>query len=135
MKNILSITIFCLFVCVLHAQRITNEQPVGLSLTLQDKAVVQTLPNPDMAAINAEDAANEALNMALYTARSEGRGDADGKQQIPLRFAYGVPVHFTLTTSGTWNSLPDGDRLWQLKVSIPDALSLHAKEFIHHPFS
>lgn len=84
------------------------------------------LPKPDMDAIHAEDAADEATNIALYTARSQGRSDADGKQQIPFRFAYGVPVNFTLTNSGTWNNLPNGDRLWHLKVSIQDALSLHA---------
>ena len=126
MKKLLSTSVICMFACVLHAQRITNEQPAGLSLTLQNKAIVQTLPKPNMSAIHAEDAVHEAFNIALYTERNAGRSDADGKQQIPLRFAYGVPVNFTLTNSGTWNSLPNGDRLWQLKVRIPDALSLHA---------
>jgi hypothetical protein len=79
-----------------------------------------------MAAIEAEDAANDAFNIALNTARSEGRGISDEMQTIPLRFAYGVPVDFTLTNSGTWHTLPNGDRLWQLKIRIPDALSLHA---------
>jgi len=129
MRKFLSTSVICMFAFALHAQRITNEQPIGLSLTLQNRAVVQPLPKPDMAAIHVEDAVNEASNIALYTERSEGRSDADEKKQIPFRFAYGVPVNHTLTNSGTWNSLPNGDRLWQLKVSVPDALSLHAYLF------
>ena len=126
MKKVLSTTIFCLFVFALHAQITTKEQPPGLSFTLQNRASVQSLPKPDMAKIQAEDAANEEFNIALNAAINEERSEADGKQPRPFRFAYGVPVNFTLTNSGTWHNLPNGDRLWQLKVHIPDALSLHA---------
>ena len=99
---------------------------MGLSHSIPNRALVQTLQKPDMEEIHAEDKANEAFNTALYTLRNYGKSGIDGIQPFPLRFAYGIPVEYTLTNSGTWNTLPNGDRLWQLKVRIPDALSLHA---------
>ena len=88
-KKILSTSVICLFAFVLHAQITTNEQPLGLSLTLQNRASIQTLPKPDMDGIHAEDEAHEAFNNMIYMARSQGRSDADGMQPIPFRFSYG----------------------------------------------
>jgi len=125
MKKLLSTSVFCLLTVVFHAQITTNEQPLGLSLIFQNRALVQ-LPKPDMEKIYAEDAANDEINNFIYIAGVEGKSDADGLQPIPLRFSYGVPVNFTLTNSGTWYDLTNGDKLWQLKVHIQDALSLNA---------
>ena len=96
MKKLLSISFFCLFAVVLHAQRSTNEQPVGLSLTLQNRVSVQTLPKPDMAGIHAEDEANEAFNTMLNIARSEGRSDADRMQIGCSQYLFALLTAFRL---------------------------------------
>jgi V8-like Glu-specific endopeptidase len=48
------------------------------------------------------------------------------QQSLPLRFAYPVPVNYTLENSGVWQDLDDGSRVWRLTVNLPNALSVHA---------
>ncbi|NND93357.1 MAG: T9SS type A sorting domain-containing protein [Flavobacteriales bacterium] len=43
-----------------------------------------------------------------------------------LRDAVAVPIELGLENSGTWFDLDNGDRIWRLKVRIPEALSLEA---------
>ncbi|MDX2305157.1 MAG: T9SS type A sorting domain-containing protein [Microscillaceae bacterium] len=43
-----------------------------------------------------------------------------------IQFSEGIPVHYTLLNSGNWMDLPNGDRLWRLKVKSKGAKSLHA---------
>ena len=93
-----------LFAQFLDAQITTEEAPPifdlympslkGVSLNTSE----QSLPSPDMKTIEMEDRAN------------------DGKRGGPLRFAYPVKVHYTLTNSGRWFDLKDGSKLWRLKV-------------------
>ena len=103
-----------LFAQFLDAQITTEEAPPifdlympslkGVSLNTSE----QSLPSPDMKTIEMEDRAN------------------DGKRGGPLRFAYPVKVHYTLTNSGRWFDLKDGSKLWRLKVRLPGALSTNA---------
>lgn len=58
----------------------------------------------DFAAILAEDAENEALDM-------------------PLRCAMIIPVDLGLE-DGMWTTLPDGTQLWQMEVNAPGALAI-----------
>ena len=100
-----------LFAQFLDAQITTEEAPPifdlympslkGVNLNISE----QSLPSPDMKTIEMEDRAN------------------DGKRGGPLRFAYPVKVHYTLTNSGRWFDLKDGSKLWRLKVRLPGALS------------
>ena len=112
-RLILSTIIICLLVSTLHSQITTNEQPIGLSLVQQlnasqrDGRQVQKLEQPNMIAVHSEDAINDT-------------------GLAPHRFAHPIPVNFTLTNSGEWHTLPNGDKLWQLRVHVPGALSLHA---------
>jgi hypothetical protein len=69
---------------------------------------VKTLTKPDMEAVRAQDAIAD-MQIGAW------------------RFAYPVPVNYTLTNSGTWHTLDNGDKLWQLKVRMPDALSISAR--------
>ncbi len=68
---------------------------------------------------------------------------AEGKD-VPLRFGYPFDVDYTLDNSGTWETLPDGARLWRLKIESPGAYSINlvyrafwlpagAKFFIYTP--
>jgi lysyl endopeptidase len=42
-------------------------------------------------------------------------------QKLPLRFAVPIDVNFNLTNSGAWYILPNGARLWRLKIVSPSA--------------
>ena len=100
-----------LFAQFLDAQITTEEAPPIFDLYMSSLKGVnlntseQSLPSPDMKTIEMEDRAN------------------DGKRGGPLRFAYPVKVHYTLTNSGRWFDLKDGSKLWRLKVRLPGALS------------
>ncbi|MCB1183907.1 hypothetical protein KDM41_10770 [bacterium] len=51
----------------------------------------------------------------------DARRDAEG---LPYRFALPVDLALTPTNAGTWEDLPDGRRLWRLRLASPGALSL-----------
>jgi hypothetical protein len=40
------------------------------------------------------------------------------------RFARSIPTDISLTHSGSWTTLPGGDRVWRVRVSAPGALAL-----------
>ena len=44
---------------------------------------------------------------------------------LPQRFGVGVKVNYNLDNSGIWDTLPNGDRLWRLKVVSPGAYQLN----------
>lgn len=99
-----------LFAQFLDAQITTEEAPPIFDLYMSSLKGVnlntseQSLPSPDMKTIEMEDRAN------------------DGKRCGPLRFAYPVKVHYTLTNSGRWFDLKDGSKLWRLKVLMATAI-------------
>lgn len=68
---------------------------------------VEIMPGYDQAAIDAEDAIND-----------------QNKDQV-WRFGYKYPTNFSLQNSGQWTTLPNGDRLWQLGISCPGALTVN----------
>ncbi len=43
----------------------------------------------------------------------------------PLRFAYGFEVTYNLQNSGRWETLPNGDRVWRLRILCPGALNIN----------
>lgn len=114
MRNIKYLT--CLYLMCLslnvYAQLSTNEKPVSFSMKLDTsggkKSAVQTVTTPvlDMAKIEAEDKEDEEYDM-------------------PPRFGYPHKVNYDLNNSGTWYTLPNGDKLWQLNVVCPKALSVN----------
>jgi len=64
------------------------------------------LPAPDVGRFLAEDADDE-------------------KAGIPLRFGAPIPVDLGLEGSGVWSTLPDGGRVWRLRIASPGAYSLN----------
>lgn len=42
----------------------------------------------------------------------------------PYLFGYPIDAHFDMNSSGTWDDLPDGGRLWRLRIFSPGAYSL-----------
>jgi len=50
--------------------------------------------------------------------------ETSAKNGMPYRFAINLPADFSIQNSGTWEKLPDGGRLWRLKIVSPDAKAL-----------
>ncbi len=62
-----------------------------------------------------------APDVARYLAEDAG---AD-KASTPWRFGAPVPVDLGLENAGVWSTLPDGGRVWRLRLSSPGAYSLN----------
>ena len=108
---------FFLFVCLCvfanaNAQLSTNEKPVSferqseLTVISKSSTPIVTTPKLDMAKITKED-------------------EEDDKYDMPLRFGYSHIVNYDLNNSGIWYEFPNGDKLWQLNVVCPGALSVN----------
>lgn len=49
----------------------------------------------------------------------------DSHKDIPWRFGHPIPVHFSLKNLGYCTTLPNGDRIWKLKIIAPNAVSIN----------
>lgn len=49
----------------------------------------------------------------------------DEENNVPPRFGFPHPVQLTPAQAGTWNILPNGDRIWRLGIECPEALSIN----------
>ena len=45
-------------------------------------------------------------------------------RSTPMRFAFSRSVNYSLTNSGRWTNLPNGDRIWVLGIESADAFSI-----------
>lgn len=108
---ILLLFYFCAYTKV-SAQLSTHERPISFDTkqkpTMLSKSLnpVVIMPLLDMAKIEAEDKEDEEYDM-------------------PPRFGYQHKVNYDLKNSGTWFELSNGDKLWQLEVVCPAALSVN----------
>lgn len=66
---------------------------------------IKTFAAPDMDAVRAEDADN----------------DSKGK---PYRVGINISVEINMLNSGTWMTLPNGDKIWRMGIRIPGANGL-----------
>ena len=48
----------------------------------------------------------------------------DSLRPGPLWAGRSIPVNYTLENSGTWTTLPDGNKVWQLKITSVGAKAL-----------
>jgi lysyl endopeptidase len=62
-----------------------------------------------------------ALNMSTINATDI----ADENANQPPRFGFPNSVSYNLTNSGTWKTLPSGEKLWQLKINCPSSKSIN----------
>ncbi len=95
----------------MSAQLSTDEKPISfdnarMSGVSKRRIKKVTMPSLDMAKIEKEDAEDEEMG-------------------FPPRFGYKHKVHLNLQNSGTWKELANGDRLWQLNIVCPGALSVN----------
>ncbi len=49
----------------------------------------------------------------------------EAEMGLPYRFGYAFDVDYTLENVGTWDSLPDGGRIWRFKITCPEAYSIN----------
>lgn len=47
----------------------------------------------------------------------------DNIKEIPWRFGVEIPLNLSLSNSGSWETLSNGDRVWRLTIHVPNALS------------
>ena len=109
LRRTLPLLFLATLVAPLHAQVAFGGQPYGpkaSKLGLSDAPTFQ-LPPIDVAAYLSQDSADIA-------------------QRLPKPFRFGAPVatDLGLTNSGTWDQLPNGDRVWRLQLRSPGALNL-----------
>ena len=110
MKRILIILFLCGLSVRLFSQISTGEIPISfgkdISLLKGTTVDLKTMPPLDMKSISEEDLEDE-------------------ENGIPPRFGFLHKVDFNLENSGTWTTLENGDKIWQLNIYCPDALSIN----------
>ncbi len=92
-----------------RAQISEGGTPVSFQFSekLEKNVPAVIMPSFDLAALRAEDEIN------------------DKRKDIPWRFGNNFPVNLSLENSGLWETLKKGDRLWRLKISSKNALSIN----------
>ncbi|MEM9554762.1 MAG: trypsin-like peptidase domain-containing protein [Acidobacteriota bacterium] len=86
---------------------VAAEPPTSFSQATTPLALVDArlAPEVDIAALRAEDASKD-------------------RQPGPTRFAAAAQAGWSLDSTGTWEELADGSKLWRLRLASPGALSL-----------
>ncbi len=112
MRKILLFICFLLLSDLASAQLSTHERPFSfeneamVSANRKRKIKKITLPSLDLSRLEKEDKEDEEMD-------------------IPPRFGYPHKVNINSRSTGTWTELPNGDRLWQLNIVCPGALSIN----------
>lgn len=131
-KNLSKPIFYCIVVAIFCLPQFTKAQlseggtPPGFKFTNQRSIPVKVMPRFNVDSMLMEDEEN-----APYKDR-------------PYRFGYNHMVNYGLSNSGTWSTLPDGSRLWQLGIRSTGAYTLNfgfshfhlpegAKLFIYTP--
>ena len=68
---------------------------------------------------------------ALETKRLKVKALANKNNGLPLQVGEILKTNYNISNSGTWSILPNGDRVWRLKIDVPNALatSLYFENF------
>jgi len=106
MKYALLCSIILAFVSVL-AQQGDGGKPKSYKLTTPFKIDEISFNTPDLNVLHAEDEENDRT----------GNG--------PWRFGFNNYTYLNMMNSGTWYDLPDGSRLWMLKLTCKEALTVN----------
>jgi len=114
MKVKLLFAMFCISVYS-NAQITTNERPYSMSMSMKRSSVKDVPVHKEVKEISA---AKRRL--------IEQEDLINDSKPGPERYAIEVPVNYNLENSGTWQEMPDGGRLWRLKVEMKGALSTNA---------
>jgi hypothetical protein len=55
----------------------------------------------------------------------EAEDEAQAGKGLPFRFGAPFDVSYDLATTGVWSALPNGDRVWRLRIECPGAHSIN----------
>lgn len=88
--------------------QVTNQgKPLSWKLDNLEKVDAIEMPAFDLAALQAEDKANEM------------------RKDMPWRFGHEFFVDHNLNNSGSWHTLPNGDRIWRIRYRSEGAKTLN----------
>lgn len=108
MKKIFILLLFIGFIFGSYGQISHGGEPYSFKNTeLKSNVDYRILPEVDVEQLLMEDAIDE--------------NDPD----IPWRFGKDMPVNYNLENAGTWEVLPNGDRLWRLEIISYGAFSIN----------
>lgn len=106
-------TLYALLIITLSSPLFSQIQgkgglPTSTKLVLNDKVIEQWIyTQPDITALQAEDASTDDQGIA------------------PWRFGYNNYTNLNTTNAGSWFDLPNGARLWLLRVKCEQALTVN----------
>lgn len=108
MKQFLILCIVSIFYLNSYSQISHGGQPYSFNNEgLKSNIDFKIMPEIDLEKLHSEDAME------------------DNDPDIPWRFGKDIVVDFNLNNSGTWEKLPNGDRIWRLEIISYDAYSLN----------
>ena len=108
MKKILSLLLTILTFSVLQSKAQTFG---GVPQSFSKKFLSNNIPAKSMAPVDVDALmAEDALNTG---------------KDIPYRFGYNHYVNINADQQGLWETLPNGDKVWRMKIVCPDALSIN----------
>jgi len=108
MKKTLLYILFILFTISTYGQITHGGEPYSFkNNSLKSDIDYKVLPEVDVEQLLMEDAID------------------DNDPDIPWRFGKDIPVNYNMENSGTWETLPNGDRLWRLEIISYGAYSIN----------
>ena len=106
-KTVITSIILLLCYCAVYAQISTREIPAGFKYDFgKEQMPVMVMPDIDLIKLQVEDEEEEQLG-------------------IPPRFGFIHSVTISLLDAGDWHTLENGDKLCQLTIVCPNALSIN----------
>ncbi len=108
---VLILTVLTVYLTPASAQISAGGTPPSFSIGGSSLVPTAAMPLVDEQALLAEDETD-----AAYGRVDDPRGQ---------RFAYAHEVSLNLTNSGLWETLPNGDRIWRLRIESAGARSIH----------
>jgi lysyl endopeptidase len=102
MPRLIVAFIFCMHYSVLIGQISKGGTPLSISAKISTPVPIVELPTPDWDKIREED--------------RKGMGS--------FRFAFPIATIISPDNSGTWTALPNGNRIWQVKIKSKEAYGL-----------
>ncbi len=107
-RSILIVGAMLLSAGAVRAQISYGGTPISFTQRLSTVVPTQLMPRVDVVALLAEDDFNNRNKLG------------------PYRFGETFSVDLSLDNSGAWESLSNGDRLWRLRISAPNAYTVSA---------
>ena len=106
MKRVL-LLVFIILTISSFSQISQGGEPLRFSKTLLQPIPIYTIESVDVQSLKNEDAIT------------------DSHKDIPWRFGTEIPVDINLNNSGVWETLANGDRVWQLTIKSENAVSIN----------